>query len=118
VESVNVVIISGNVAQIQQGSTATSKAAALSVLIAMDCRNDETIWVRANAYGGIAKKCEDKINKGDYVFIEGELMERKKSDSEITFLEVRIKKIVFEGTLRKNLDKIVSSVKNTISSKI
>ena len=75
--------------------------------------------MRANAYGAIAKQCQDKIDQGDYVVVSGELMERKKSDdSGVTFIEVRIQRVIFEATIKKNIEKLTKDLKNDIIDKV
>lgn len=112
--NINFVVLSGNVGSVNIGKTGVG-VAAFSMLLAVDQRNDETLWVRINVYGNLAKKCEDKINKGDYVVVTGELMDRKKSQDETTFLEIRARGVIFGGTLSiKSADKIAEEARQEI----
>jgi single-stranded DNA-binding protein len=74
---------------------------AYSMLVAVDSNKGGPVWVRVNVFGSLAKKCSDKIDKGDYVLVNGEMMERKVHENDITLLEVRAKEIVFGSTMRQ-----------------
>jgi single-stranded DNA-binding protein len=108
---INLVVLSGNVGSVNQGKTGLN-VTAFSMLLAVDSRNGETLWIRVNVYGTLAKKCSDKIEKGNYVVVVGEFMERKKSDSEATFIEVRAKEVIFGGTIGKEVGRILDSVED------
>jgi single-stranded DNA-binding protein len=96
--SLNFVMMSGNVGSVNIGKTGVG-VSAFSMMLAIDQRNNETIWVRVNVYGSLAKKCADKVAKSDYVVVTGELMDRKKSNDDSVFLEVRAKEVIFGSTL-------------------
>ena len=98
IEGINHVVFSGNVTSVTIGKT-SKDVPAFSMLIAVDQRNGETLLVRANSYGTLGLMCGEKINQRDYVVVEGELMDRKKSNDDNVFLEVRIRKIIFHQTL-------------------
>jgi len=98
-KGINVVTVSGNVGTMYASKTGTG-VTAYSMLIAVDSKKGTPVWVRVNVFGGLARKCNDKIEKGDYVLVSGELMERKVSTDDITLLEIRAKEIVFGSTMR------------------
>lgn len=94
---VNKVVISGNVGdRITYGST-TSGVPACSFSIASD-RNDGreviTAWVRVNVYGEeLVRDCREKLVRGVYMVVDGELMNREGKAGELT--EVRAQELVF-----------------------
>jgi single-stranded DNA-binding protein len=53
-----------------------------------------TAFVKVNVYGhGLVLSCRNKLAKGGYVFVEGELMNRDGRHGELT--EVRAQKVIF-----------------------
>lgn len=95
---INKVLISGNVS----GATAFNKTGsgtdACSFKIASDRRGSQggsvTAWIKVNAYGEpLVAICKERLMKGIYVIVEGELMNRDGERGELT--EVRAKEIVF-----------------------
>jgi len=70
---------SGNVASIDRGVTGSGEEArSLKVLVE---RRHACLYLRANAFDSVARSVDDAgIGVGDYVLIEGEIMNRKVQD--------------------------------------
>lgn len=106
---VNEQVGSGNVSGPIKFGTTNDGQVACSFILVMDKRVNrgdrpsgqaQTARVRVNVYGGLAKICEQKLRKGGYVVVSGELMNREPSDSRsdgVSHLitEVRADDIVF-----------------------
>lgn len=91
----------GNVSgPIKYGQTGSGENAC-SFLLAIDRFDQATTWIRVNVYGGLVKVCEQRLQKGVYVAVEGELMNRQCQSTETVeggskvLTEVRAKDIVF-----------------------
>lgn len=94
---INQVVISGNVAgninfaQLQRGGQA------LSFSVASDRKSNGstiTAWVKVNVYHeALVRICKSRLEKGGYVLIQGELMNRDGQHGELT--EVRAREIIF-----------------------
>ena len=95
---INRVIISGNVgAQIAFAGTG-SGVAACSFFIASDRHSSGgaviSAWVKINVYGdNFVRICRSRLQKGCYVLVEGELMNRDGQLGEL--VEVRAREILF-----------------------
>ena len=105
----NMNVLSGNVGSVKISKTSTD-VTAFSMLVAIDIKNGETLWIRVNVYGSLGKKCADNIDKGDFVVVVGELMERKKSDNQVTFIEIRAKEVIFGSSLKKDTERVAESI--------
>lgn len=99
-KGVNCVTVSGNVGSINQGKTGDG-VSAYSVLLAVESGKSNIVWVRVNVYSDLAKKCMDKIETGDYILVEGELMERKRSFDDTMLIEIRARNVIFASTIRR-----------------
>ncbi len=99
-KGLNFVVVSGNVGTISQGKTGQG-VSAYSVLIAVESTKNTTVWVRVNVYSDLAKKCINKIDKGDYIIVEGELMERRRSVDDTVLIEIRAREVIFGSTIRR-----------------
>ena len=99
-KGINNSTISGNVGTMYFSKTSTG-ITAYSMLVAIDSKRSNPVWVRVNVFGALAKKCSDKIEKGDYVIAQGELMERRIESADVTLLEIRAKEVVFGSTMRQ-----------------
>ena len=101
----NQVWVSGNVGgNIVSGKTKDSDPAC-SFSVAVDDGFRDTTWARVNAYGKMAMVCEKRLDKGIYVSVVGELMNRKGRHGEL--LEVRALNILFfsgPGSFTKEKD--------------
>jgi single-stranded DNA-binding protein len=96
---VNQVKISGNVgAPISYGTTG-SGAPAVSFMLASDRNKSDgagaiTVWARVNAYGPVlVSQCRAHLEKGSFVLVDGELMNRAGQHDELT--EVRARRLEF-----------------------
>jgi len=90
----NTVVVSGNVGEILHSFTKTSKKAACSFMVASQQSQMSVTWARINVYGINAEKCKERLFKGDYILVEGELMNRRVEQKD-SLLEVRGLKITF-----------------------
>jgi single-stranded DNA-binding protein len=94
---INRVIISGNVTGEANFSTLGNGTRASSFTLASDrhSRGDViTAYVRINVYiDALTDMIRERLRKGDYVIVEGELMNRNGIQEELT--EVRAREIVF-----------------------
>jgi single-stranded DNA-binding protein len=89
----NQVWLGGNVGgKIVVGKTRDNDPACSFSVAAEDGTRGAT-WVRVNAYGALAVRCQKKAVKGIYVTVVGELMNREGKCGELT--EVRAKEVVF-----------------------
>jgi len=97
VRGINKVIISGNVAGNINFAELPEGASALSFSVASDRKaNGSTItaWVKINVYHeALVRICRSRLAKGNYVLVEGELMNREGQHGELT--EVRAREIIF-----------------------
>lgn len=96
-KGINRVVISGNVStQATYGNTAGG-VGACSFKMESERRSKQGTVVAAvkiNVYGdALVAICQDRLYKGVYVIVEGELMNREGSKGELT--EVRAKEIIF-----------------------
>lgn len=94
---------SGNVASdVAYGETHAGDPAC-NFRIAVEQPHKQLSYFRVNAYGRNASDCRKKsLGKGDYVVIDGELMNRKGQDELLT--EIRVTEIVIhpKGDRRSN----------------
>jgi single-stranded DNA-binding protein len=100
---VNKVVISGNIGdRITYGQTG-SGTQACSFSIASDRKDGReiiTAWARVNVYGDeLVRDCRERLTKGGYAIVEGELMNRDGKVGELT--EIRAREIVFVNNHRK-----------------
>jgi len=104
----NKVIISGNVgAQISFDNTA-SGTPACSFFLASDRYSSGgavvSAWVKINVYGdGLVRICRSRLEKGGYVLVEGELMNRDGQLGEL--VEVRAREVIFLPRAQEQEDK-------------
>jgi single-stranded DNA-binding protein len=84
---------SGNVASdVLYGETKTGDKAC-NFKLAIEQSHKSLVFVRINAYAGNVEVCQARrLKKGDYVVVEGELMNRRGQDDTVT--EIRCKTIV------------------------
>ena len=94
----NKLIISGNVSGDINYATLPSGGEVLSFSIASDRRSSGggvlTVWVRINVFmEPLVRICRERLVKGGYVLVEGELMNRDGNCGRLT--EVRAWEIIF-----------------------
>jgi single-stranded DNA-binding protein len=101
VKGTNVWCGSGNVASdVHYGETGRGDSAC-NFRICVEEAHKPLVYVRVNVYGGNVDVCKMRsLGRGDYVIVEGELMNRKGQDDFLT--EIRCKKIVITDGRRKN----------------
>jgi single-stranded DNA-binding protein len=94
---INRVVLSGNVGDRVVYGTTRMGTQACSFSMASDRHDGDdvvTAWVRINLYGDdLVRICREKLTKGMYVIVEGELMNRDGTVGELT--EVRAREVVF-----------------------
>ena len=73
-------------------SNTKSGEPAFSFGISSEDSGDNVTWVRVNAYGPIAVNCKERVSRGSYCQVLGELMNRNGKFGELT--EVRAKDVV------------------------
>lgn len=96
----NVWIGSGNIASDLSYGKTHGGDDACNFRLAVEQAYKQVLYVRVNIYGRNVFACErNKLMKGDYVSIEGELMNRKGQEDTLT--EVRCKDIVFHSRNRR-----------------
>jgi single-stranded DNA-binding protein len=101
----NSVVISGNVGNSITFGDTRAGTPACSFSIASDRHTFDGIisaWVKINAYGDVVRVCEERLEKGCYVMVSGELMNRTVPAGEL--LEVRAREIIFIPTRLKDED--------------
>ncbi len=88
----NLVGVSGNVGgEISFGETHGGDPFC-SFQIAVEARNKAVTWVRVNIYGPLVNICKERLKRGLYVSVKGELMNRSNNTD---FTEVRCEDIAF-----------------------
>lgn len=96
----NVVMLSGNIGgNIVNGKTRDDRPA-FSFGVASQNEKKRTTWVRVNSYDKLAEYCATTADKGLYVSVIGELMNRDGKYGELT--EVRAHQVIFHT--RNNKD--------------
>lgn len=106
-KGVNCVVLAGNVGGQIVTSTTSHGRSALSFKIAIGKKKDGVpVWVRVNVYDEFADMCKTLVEKGGYVVIEGELMNRSIGEKVAPLVEVRGKNIVvLKGHENNNIDR-------------
>lgn len=98
---INKVTISGNVGgNITFGDT-NAGVPACSFFLASDrptSRGNISAWVKINVYGDTVRICETRLEKGGYVLVDGELMNRTVQSGDL--VEVRAHEIIFLSLTR------------------
>ena len=95
----NRVIISGNASDSAWFQTTGSGVPCATFRLACDRRGANkgevvTAWIKINVYGdALVEICRQRLHKGSYVIVEGELMNRDGATGEVT--EVRAKEVIF-----------------------
>lgn len=103
---INKVVFSGNIGGPGTFNDTGNGTPACSFKVASDRRaaRGETLttWAKINAYGeGLVEICKLRVQKGVYVMIEGELMNRDGTTGELT--EIRAREIIFLGGNKQDL---------------
>jgi single-strand DNA-binding protein len=75
-------------------------------------KRQETEWFNIVAWGGLAEVCNDYLNKGQQVFIEGRLQTRRWEDEEggkRTSVEIVAKEMIMLGERKRREDEASSA---------
>jgi single-stranded DNA-binding protein len=98
---------SGNVStDVSYGETKSGDKAC-NFKIAIERSHVPVVFIRINVYAGYVDVCEARnLKKGDYVVIQGELMNRQRiiGDDKITLVEVRCTGLVIEPGRNQGAD--------------
>jgi single-stranded DNA-binding protein len=93
----NLVAYSGNVSGKIEFAKTGGGTPVCTFHVASDRRTKDTVitcWAKINAYGhGLVEACRQKLVKGIYVVVEGELMNREGRLGEL--LEIRARRVDF-----------------------
>lgn len=89
----NEVWISGNVGGKIVVSKTRDDREACSFQLASENSKSRTTWVRINVYDGLAENCKNRLRKGIYCTVLGELMNREGQYGELT--EIRARDVIF-----------------------
>jgi single-stranded DNA-binding protein len=95
----NEVIVSGNCSDSAQYHTTDNGTPCATFKLASDRKGANkgeimTTWVKINVYNEpLVKLCESRLQKGVYVIVKGELMNRKGIHGEV--IEVRARELIF-----------------------
>lgn len=80
----------GNVGAVIFTQTNTKKDPICTFMLCAETEENFTTWVKVSAYGKRALFCKDRLKKGDYVYVEGELVNRESRYSPYPDLEFKI----------------------------
>lgn len=98
---INVVAVSGNVTESITFSQTNSGHGVCSFALVTEQKEEKTTFVRVNVFQeGLIKLCRDRLRKGLYVVVTGELMNRKSSSQ----TEVRAHDVVFERERQRHAE--------------
>jgi single-stranded DNA-binding protein len=89
----NTVIFSGNIGGTIVSGETKDKRPAFSFGIASQNEKHRTTWARVNSYDKLAEYCSINADKGGYVSVIGELMNRDGKYGELT--EIRAHQVIF-----------------------
>ena len=95
---INRIVISGNVGNMIKFRDTSKGVPSCTFQLASDrhARGDIlTTWVKINVYGReLVRSCRNRLSKGVYVIVEGELMNRDRADQK-ELVEVRAREVIF-----------------------
>lgn len=92
----NVVALTGNVGTVGFAKTTKKAEDVCTFTLAIQKDKFSVTWVRVNVYGTLVEICRGRLGKGDMIGVEGELMNRRVSDSGESFMtEIRCKSLKF-----------------------
>jgi single-stranded DNA-binding protein len=96
--------VSGNVGVVDFGRTSNEEDVC-SFLLAIEKKKKNLTWVRVNVFGdGLVKACKQRLARGGYVLVNGELMERVNSSGSNTVVEIRCLDIKFIDLIKGGND--------------
>lgn len=85
----NKIILTGHVGSINTYETTHKKDTVLTFMLCVEEEENDTVWIKVNAYKKIADKLKKYLNKGDFVLVEGKIINRKIRSSELVTLELK-----------------------------
>lgn len=94
---INVVFVTGNVGDVYKNES--DKDVNYAFWLAIQNKDGFLVWVMVKAFGGLVTVCENRLKKGVYVVVNGELTTSIKDG--IKQLEIKAKELIFP-----NLSKI------------
>jgi single-stranded DNA-binding protein len=86
---INVVVLAGNVGDCSE-SQSTKGDPAWTFSLAVEDRGGFATWVRVNAYSGLVQICRGRMEKGQFVIVRGELINRSGG-----LVEVRAEEVIW-----------------------
>lgn len=90
-QEVNKTMLSGNVGKIDYSKTIKLQDDVASFTLCVDRDSEHTTLVRVNAYGTLVTRLKDfAVQPGDFLFVEGELMNRYLQSLKTKTLEVKL----------------------------
>jgi single-stranded DNA-binding protein len=95
IRGINSTVFGGNISKVEYAKTDKGQpCCTFAIASEIDGR---VTWARINVYGELVNICDRfSLSKGDYVAVQGSLMNRNKSgNTEVVFLEIRAFDIVF-----------------------
>jgi single-stranded DNA-binding protein len=106
VQEINITVLSGNISDVIYSRTATKGDDVCSFTIFIDKDREHTTLVRVNIFGPLTLACKDReMQKGDFVIVEGELMNRVLKTTQERALEVRCRDIKIFKTQSRTIIK-------------
>lgn len=88
IDGLNVFVGTGEIGSVRDGRTAKGDMAC-SFTLGIPKEDNQLAWFRVNAYGGVAEFALNKLQQGQIATVRGELMNRRKADSDYALTEVR-----------------------------
>jgi len=83
----NIFIGSGTVDNYKEGTTQNGDRVCSFTLNMVEHGNKS--WIRCNVYDMLADYCVNNLQHGDMVFVQGKVMNRRATDRQLAFTEVR-----------------------------
>lgn len=100
----NICVLSGNVSEIQYAVTEVhgDEAASFTLFVADD--SERTTLARVNVFGSLVRLCRlVNLERGDYVLVEGRLMNRTLRSTKAMALEIKAKDLKVIANKKSNM---------------
>jgi hypothetical protein len=88
IDGLNVFVGTGEIGSVRDGKTAKGDTAC-SFTLGIPKEDGQLAWFRVNAYGILADYALSKLQQGQIATVRGELMNRRKAESDYALTEVR-----------------------------
>ncbi len=88
IDGLNVFVGTGEIGSVRDGKTAKGDLAC-SFTLGIIKEDGQPAWFRVNAYGGTAEFALRHLRQGQLATVKGELMNRRKADSDYALTEIR-----------------------------